>query len=304
MEIRQLEYFVTVAEQLNFSRAAELLYVTQPLLSKQIAELEKQLGVKLFLRNRRSVRLTPAGAALLHEAKIILLRFGNIPKIVMDADAGIGLGGSLRVGYEQVFERTVITEALYRFHARYPDVSCAAECYDLSRIMHALNGEGIDLAFTLLPNDRLGKDYEVMKVGHDVLSLVAAAPLLEGKDLETALKLVETMPLYLLSHDMRGLNSSLKVLIQAGISPQSFFMDSVSTILMNVEAGAGVSMLPTKVIETYSSRNLAHIPIENSEFAKLDMAACWRKDCVNPLIQLFIGELNYGAEKPARFSSL
>ncbi len=295
MELRQLEYFVTVAEQLNFSRAAELLFVTQPLLSKQIAELEKQLGVKLLLRNRRSVKLTPAGAALLREAKAILARVGKIPKIVMDADAGIGLGGELRVGYEQVFERTVITEALYRFHEKFPDVSCSTECFDLAKIIYALSEDEIDLGFTLLPNDKLSPDYEVITVGHDVLSVVAAAPLLKGQSLEVALKLVESMPLYLLDHDARGLNSNLKVLIEAGVSPQFFFMDSVSTILMNVEAGTGVSLLPAKVVETYSSRNLAYVPIENSKFAKLDMAACWRKDCVNPLVQLFIEELNYRA---------
>ena len=61
IEIRQLQYFLAVAEQLNFSKAAKMLYVTQPLLSQQIAELEKQLNVQLFSRSRRSVSLTPAG---------------------------------------------------------------------------------------------------------------------------------------------------------------------------------------------------------------------------------------------------
>lgn len=292
MEIRQLEYFVTVAEQLNFSRAAELLFVTQPLLSKQIAELEKQLGARLLLRNRRSVKLTPAGAVLLREAKAVLARLGNIPKLVMDADAGIGLGGSLRVGYEQVFERTVVTEAIYRFREKFPDVSCTAECFDLSQIMYALSAEKIDLAFTLLPNDKLSADYEVTTVGTDMLSVVAAAPLLEGRGLSEALSLVEHMPLYLLNNDVRGLSSNLKILIEAGITPQSFFMDSVSSILLNVEAGSGVSLLPTKVIDTYSSRNLAHVQIDNSEYARLEMAACRRRDCTNPLVALFVDELS------------
>ena len=74
MELRQLRYFVAVADTLNFSRAAESLYVSQSALSKQISELEQELGVALFDRDRRSVALTSAGQLLLPEAKDILMR--------------------------------------------------------------------------------------------------------------------------------------------------------------------------------------------------------------------------------------
>ena len=72
MELKQLRYFLQVAEYLNFSRAAEQLYISQPALSYQIAELERELGVELFVRDRRKVYLTPAGKALLGRAGIFV----------------------------------------------------------------------------------------------------------------------------------------------------------------------------------------------------------------------------------------
>jgi DNA-binding transcriptional LysR family regulator len=74
VEFRQLRYFVAVAEELHFRRAAQRLYVTQPALSRQIAQLEQELGVRLLERNRRRVQLTAAGDALLREARGILVQ--------------------------------------------------------------------------------------------------------------------------------------------------------------------------------------------------------------------------------------
>src|SRR4051812_46765453 len=97
MELRHLKYFVAVAEELHFGKAAERLYIAQPPLSKQIQKLEQELGVSLLVRTKRSVRLTPAGEAFLQEARQIL---AQTERCVQEARrAGNGEIGRLSVGF-------------------------------------------------------------------------------------------------------------------------------------------------------------------------------------------------------------
>jgi DNA-binding transcriptional LysR family regulator len=99
VEIRQLTYFVTVAEELGFGRAAERLHIVQPAVSQQIRRLERELGVLLFDRSSRHVRLTAAGERLLPEARAVLAAAGRVRQVA--ADVAAGAGGILRVGTSQ-----------------------------------------------------------------------------------------------------------------------------------------------------------------------------------------------------------
>src|SRR5438034_4146258 len=99
MELRQLAYFAAVADELSFRRAAERLHIVQPAVSQQVRRLERELGVPLFDRSSRRVRLTAAGERLLPEARAVLAVAGRVREVA--ADVAAGADGILRVGTSQ-----------------------------------------------------------------------------------------------------------------------------------------------------------------------------------------------------------
>src|SRR6186997_455470 len=118
MRLRQLEYFVAVAEERHFGRAAERLRVAQPGVSQQIKILERSLGAKLFIRGSDGVRLTEAGGALLDHARLVLEladRTSEIPRLVTNGKAGL-----LKVGTAAVHVHPVANRIIAEFRERFP----------------------------------------------------------------------------------------------------------------------------------------------------------------------------------------
>ena len=121
MNTRQMRYFVAVAEELNFRRAAERLHMTQPPLSQQIAGLEKELGVPLFVRDRRRVELTEAGRSLLGDARAILASIETVRQRAMDV--GAGKAGRLRIGFVGPAIDGPLPPDIKRFRDAHPGVT-------------------------------------------------------------------------------------------------------------------------------------------------------------------------------------
>jgi DNA-binding transcriptional LysR family regulator len=120
MELRHLRYFVAIAEDLHFGRAAERLHITQPVLSQQIASLEAKLGFPLFKRNKRRVELTQAGAFFLEEARQILQKAERAVQLA--ERTARGELGQLTIGYTPSALHRVLVRVIPLFRSHYPDV--------------------------------------------------------------------------------------------------------------------------------------------------------------------------------------
>ena len=149
-ELRHLRYFVAVAEELNFSRAAERLHMAQPPLSVAIRQLEQELGTSLFERTSREVRLTEAGAALLDGARRTLVE-ADAAFVAARRAAG-GAVGSLHVGYSWSARFETLPALGRAFKDQCPDVELLAEEMWNGRMPGALRARAIDVALALCPD--------------------------------------------------------------------------------------------------------------------------------------------------------
>src|ERR1700709_2817668 len=155
MEFRHLTYFVAVAKDLHFRRAAERLHIAQPALSQQIARLEAELGVELLARTRRSVELTDAGRTLLRDARTLLER--REQAIVAVRRAAQGQSGTLRVGFVGPVTYSILRTVVRAYRAEFPDVDLTLhELTSVEQIEWLFAGK-LDIGFTRLPvnDDRL-----------------------------------------------------------------------------------------------------------------------------------------------------
>lgn len=146
IELRHLRYFIAVAEELNFKRAAERVHIDQTPLSRAIRDLEDRLGLRLFVRAPRKLHLTPAGAMLLKEARKVFIRIERVYRVVREADARFR--APLRVGVADGIAQPALTEAFMRWRAHEPSVPLELAEMRASELAAALEREEVDVGFS------------------------------------------------------------------------------------------------------------------------------------------------------------
>ena len=149
MEIRQFRYFQAVAQELSFTRAAEICHVSQPPLSRQIALLEAELGVQLLKRNQHSVELTEAGRVFLQDARTVLACISGVRERTVRAASG--LSGQLNVGFGSSTAYALLPTLVRNFRTRHPDVKLELTSMPLIEQIEALRARKIDIGILRLP---------------------------------------------------------------------------------------------------------------------------------------------------------
>src|SRR5262245_56233710 len=172
MELRHLRYFVGVAEAMNFTKASRVLRVAQPALSRQIRQLEEEVGVPLFQRDRQGARLTAAGEAFLAEARGLLEQSERAIRAAQRTSRG--RAGMVNLGYVWGLFHTQVPELVGQFRQRFPDV--ALNLFDLTAMqqVEAIAQGRIDAGFIGFAQEATAAGLAVRKVGQ--CEFVAALP--------------------------------------------------------------------------------------------------------------------------------
>jgi DNA-binding transcriptional LysR family regulator len=262
MELRHLRYFVAVAEELNFRRAAERLYVAQPAVSEQVRKLEDELGVRLLERSQRKVSLTEAGTALLPEARRVLHEVEMARVIVQNArDRAVS---QLRIGYTPASLPARIPRALRRLSAELANAVTSLEPRDGAELIDAVRAERLDAAVVPLPAPTGG--LRVTQIGEE--GAVAAFPIDHRHAVSAAIRLDQIAPeqIVVLPREVnRPFHDALVAACRdAGVTPTFIEIPDkdVESVLLAVAAGAGMAVLPGSVAERYLAPGVRFVALD------------------------------------------
>jgi len=265
MELRHLKYFVAVAEELHFRRAAERLHIAQPAVSEQIRKLENELGVALFARTHRNVTLTDAGAAMLDEARRVLIQADVAQRAAREAHRRSL--GHLRIGNLPDALPTALPHLLRRFAAVAPKVRVTFVTGAARSLLEDVRAQRLDLAVTCLPAPVSG--LEVVKLSRE--GTVAAVPVghLWAGESQISLSGLEQTPLVQLARSINPAfyDGVLGACRTAGVAPSLIEISepSVEQVLLAVASGAGVALLPASAEARFSTPGVRFVPLAEPE---------------------------------------
>jgi DNA-binding transcriptional LysR family regulator len=289
IELRQLRYFVAVAEENHFGRAAARLHMTQPPLSQTIQTLEAALGTPLFARTKRSVALTPAGAALLPEARRILQQAGALPDLVRRAASGES--GLLSLSFVSTADYSVLPPLLREFRERYPQVQIDLREATTDVQLEDLAQGRIDAGLLIPPlTDKAKAELDYLTVLSEPLIMAAPKGLkaLRGKS-AVALKAVADIPLIIFPRRIAPAfhDAILASFRDAGLTPRiGQEAIQMQTIVGLVSAGMGIALVPQSV-SNLKRPGVEYKPLTDNTLP-IETGLAWRRDNMSPVLRAFL----------------
>ena len=291
MELRQLIYFVAVAEELHFGRAAKRVNISQPPLSMQIRNLEEDLGTRLFKRTSRRVELTEAGRVFLDEVRGIL---GKIESAVeATRDTAKGCIGRIAVGFIGPAMDTLLPNAIRSFHQHNPGIVLTLSELSTNEQLEALYSEQIQVGFVRIYHHGL-KDLSSEVVWQEpyVLALPEGHHLAQKRRID--LSELDGQPMIMYPRNIQPLlyDSIVKSCEQAGFTPKvSQEVRTKQTTTALVAAGLGVAIVPESS-KTIQRKGVIYLPIADPLHA-VEIAMVWRTADDSPVLKRFLGSIKH-----------
>lgn len=287
MNLRQIEYFLTVAQCLSFSEAAKRLYMTQPALGRQIRALEEEVGLLLFVRGKRSLALTPGGKLMYEELGDWIKSYNKIVERAQQANSEIT--DTLAIAMLEGHQLGRLFPEIYdAFTSQYPHIHIHTHRSSFSPLIEALYQGEADIIITLDFDvmDRPDIEYRELSLIENFLVVPADHPLADR----------ENLTLYDFRNDVFILNSPedsragyqnlMGACRDAGFEPQVRLAASMDEYMLMLEVGNGITVLSEHNMLKLSPR-LKFIRIPHVNNVKL--VACWLAGSTKPAAELFIG---------------
>jgi DNA-binding transcriptional LysR family regulator len=249
MELRRLKYFLAVAEELHFGRAASRIGIAQPPLSRQIAALEEEVGAQLFDRSRSQIRLTQAGEVLAGHARVLVERLDAAYKETRQV--GSGGAGRLRVAFVGSASHGVLPNLIKSYRSHYPEVELALSAMNNAELHSALVQREIDIAVARpdLQNDELRR--EPLTREDLILAIPDNSELASRKVIKFNELADQTFVLYPRRPRPSYADAVIAICREEGFEPAALELaQDYQTAISLVSVGVGISVVPESVSQT------------------------------------------------------
>jgi DNA-binding transcriptional LysR family regulator len=287
MELRHLRYFLAVAEDLHVGRAAQRLHISQPPLSRQIHQLEEELGVALFKRDKKRMQLTVAGRAFLEEARAILERTDHAVRLVQRASRGqVGL---LRIGFiESATASGLLGRVLARFRKQYPDVELELSKLLSLRQAEALRAHQLDAGFIYTrPPEAADLLFRTVLPGYVVTAVARSSPLAKNRQIPLATFAKQPLIIWRRALSPILYDQLMSRCRAAGHEPHvAQHTSQMQTTISLAAAGVGLGIIPSSFAATRVP-GVVYRPIAGLGIG-MDMELMYRAGDESPVLHAFI----------------
>lgn len=287
MNLMGLRYFIAVHEYRNFTKASEHLFVSQPTLSRQIADLEEEMGVQLFDRRNREIVLTHAGEVFYREAKKIIAQCDQLPEMVRAANSE--QKGYLRIGYMGTVERDLIAESIYRFSQKFPDINVSLSKDMLKVLNEFLIEDKVDVIYSVLPGVSTIRNLKYKKVADNKLKVIVPANHRLADRKSVSIAELEEEHFVMFERDVSPLtvDRTLAMCVDHGFSPGvTYYVKEPQSMIYSVAMGKGVAFLSERMqLTDVSGVRFLDLEDETPDFS---IVIAYKKENENPYVKQFV----------------